>query len=158
MDCHCFMCPAVQENPLQESPEDRSYHVVITAQGAATHWQARVGHYWYLKVRKRFLQPTLCAFECQCRVCCTSRQNERVGRHVDTQSPVAGDAVCGLMCILCCLAAAQTVTLARLCTSTAASDGGVRISVLPAAVSVQGLLATPPLLQQQHSPLACVLP
>jgi hypothetical protein len=31
--------------------EAEPYHVVISAQGAATHWQARVHHYWYLKTR-----------------------------------------------------------------------------------------------------------
>ena len=55
MDCHCFLCPAVQETTVQAPPEDRSYHVVITAQGSATHWQARVGYYWYLKVRSSSL-------------------------------------------------------------------------------------------------------
>eukprot|EP00891_Asterochloris_glomerata_P002540 jgi/Astpho2/2540/e_gw1.00048.41.1_t len=50
--------PAQQEAP--ESPEDRSYHVVITAQGSATHWQARVGYYWYLKVRKQCREAGPC--------------------------------------------------------------------------------------------------
>lgn len=30
---------------------ERRYHVVITAQGSAVHWQARVHYYWYKKVR-----------------------------------------------------------------------------------------------------------
>ena len=45
---------------MQESPEDRSYHVVITAQGSATHWQARVGYYWYLKVGSSSLCNPYC--------------------------------------------------------------------------------------------------
>ena len=45
---------------MQESPEDRSYHVVITAQGSATHWQARVGYYWYLKVGSSSLCKQYC--------------------------------------------------------------------------------------------------
>lgn len=40
-------------NALQDSSEDRSYHTVITAQGSATHWQARVHYYWFKKVRMR---------------------------------------------------------------------------------------------------------
>ena len=59
---------------MQESPEDRSYHVVITAQGSATHWQARVGYYWYLKVGSTSLCGPYCVAECECRVCCSSRQ------------------------------------------------------------------------------------
>ena len=35
---------------MQEEEGDRRYHVVITAQGTATHWQARVHYYWYKKV------------------------------------------------------------------------------------------------------------
>ena len=30
---------------------ERKYHVVITAQGTAVHWQARVHYYWYRKAR-----------------------------------------------------------------------------------------------------------
>ena len=30
----------------RNAAEDRSFHVVVTAQGAATHWQARVHYYW----------------------------------------------------------------------------------------------------------------
>lgn len=48
--------PAPQEGSTDTSlPEedggDRRYHVVITAQGTATHWQARVHYYWYKKVK-----------------------------------------------------------------------------------------------------------
>ena len=32
---------------------DRTYHVVISAQGGATHWQSRIHYYWYLKTRKQ---------------------------------------------------------------------------------------------------------
>ena len=35
---------------VQEDAGDRQYHIVITAQGTATHWQARVHYYWYKKV------------------------------------------------------------------------------------------------------------
>jgi len=35
---------------MQEEEVDRRYHIIITAQGAATHWQARVHYYWYKKV------------------------------------------------------------------------------------------------------------
>lgn len=34
-----------------EKEADRRYHIVITAQGAATHWQARVHYYWYKKIK-----------------------------------------------------------------------------------------------------------
>lgn len=37
----------------EQSGEDRSYHVIISAQGEATHWQSRIHYYWYLKVRKQ---------------------------------------------------------------------------------------------------------
>ena len=30
---------------------ERRYHVVITAQGSAVHWQSRVHYYWYLRTR-----------------------------------------------------------------------------------------------------------
>ena len=30
---------------------ERRYHIVITAQGTAVHWQSRVHYYWYRKVR-----------------------------------------------------------------------------------------------------------
>ena len=36
---------------LQVGGAERRYHVVITAQGSAVHWQARVHYYWYRKVR-----------------------------------------------------------------------------------------------------------
>lgn len=32
---------------------ERRYHVVITAQGSAVHWQARVHYYWYKKTRQQ---------------------------------------------------------------------------------------------------------
>ena len=38
---------------MQEDEGERRYHIVITAQGSATHWQARVHYYWYKKVRLR---------------------------------------------------------------------------------------------------------
>jgi hydroxyproline O-arabinosyltransferase len=40
------------EDP-KESPEERKYHVVITAQGSAVHWQSRVHYYWFLKIKTR---------------------------------------------------------------------------------------------------------
>ena len=36
---------------LQVGGGERRYHVVITAQGSAVHWQSRVHYYWYLRVR-----------------------------------------------------------------------------------------------------------
>lgn len=30
---------------------EHRYHIVITAQGTAVHWQSRVHYYWYRKVR-----------------------------------------------------------------------------------------------------------
>ncbi len=39
---------------MQKEEVDRRYHIVITAQGAATHWQARVHYYWYKKVSLAF--------------------------------------------------------------------------------------------------------
>ena len=38
--------------PRQETSEDRKFHTVITAEGAAVHWQARVHYYWFLKTKK----------------------------------------------------------------------------------------------------------
>ncbi len=35
----------------QVGGSERRYHVVITAQGSAVHWQARVHYYWYKKIR-----------------------------------------------------------------------------------------------------------
>lgn len=32
---------------------DRTYHIVITAQGTAVHWQSRVHYYWYRKIKKQ---------------------------------------------------------------------------------------------------------
>jgi hypothetical protein len=37
----------------QGGSEDRRFHVVITAAGSATHWQSRVGYYWFKKVKKQ---------------------------------------------------------------------------------------------------------
>ncbi|CAL8466227.1 g5763 [Coccomyxa elongata] len=41
----------VEDDPKQVGGSERRYHVVITAQGSAVHWQARVHYYWYKKVR-----------------------------------------------------------------------------------------------------------
>ncbi|KAK9823561.1 hypothetical protein WJX72_003781 [[Myrmecia] bisecta] len=35
----------------QETSDERRYHTVITAQGTAVHWQARVHYYWFLKIK-----------------------------------------------------------------------------------------------------------
>ncbi len=35
----------------QDPSEDRSFHIVITAEGSAVHWQARVHYYWYKKIK-----------------------------------------------------------------------------------------------------------
>ena len=32
--------------PPQDPSEDRRFHIVITAQGSAVHWQSRVHYYW----------------------------------------------------------------------------------------------------------------
>ena len=40
--------------------DDRTYHVVISAQGPATHWQSRVHYYWYLKTRKQCQEQGKC--------------------------------------------------------------------------------------------------
>lgn len=44
--------PAATHADTQDPNEDRHFHVVITAQGTAVHWQSRVGYYWYLKTKK----------------------------------------------------------------------------------------------------------
>eukprot|EP00887_Chlorella_sp_A99_P000442 scaffold17.g442.t1 len=41
------------EKTVGDPSEDRTYHVVITAQGTAVHWQSRVHYYWFKKVRKQ---------------------------------------------------------------------------------------------------------
>ena len=33
--------------------EDRTYHIVVSAQGTATHWQSRIHYYWYKKIKKQ---------------------------------------------------------------------------------------------------------
>ncbi len=43
---------SVRKPVMGKSDEDRSYHVIISAQGTATHWQSRIHYYWYLRVRK----------------------------------------------------------------------------------------------------------
>lgn len=40
------------EDTLVDPTDDRKFHIVITAQGAATHWQSRVHYYWYKKILK----------------------------------------------------------------------------------------------------------
>jgi hydroxyproline O-arabinosyltransferase len=41
------------KTPVQSATGgDRKYHVVITAQGPAVHWQSRVCYYWYKKIKK----------------------------------------------------------------------------------------------------------
>lgn len=37
----------------QSENKDRSYHIVVSAQGLATHWQARIHYYWYKKIKKQ---------------------------------------------------------------------------------------------------------
>lgn len=46
------MCAEGERN-AQVGGGERRYHVVITAQGPATHWQARVHYYWYRKVQRQ---------------------------------------------------------------------------------------------------------
>ncbi|KAL4519320.1 hypothetical protein Ndes2526A_g00413 [Nannochloris sp. 'desiccata'] len=44
----------VEENgDIVDPTDDRKYHIVITAQGPATHWQSRVHYYWYKKTLKK---------------------------------------------------------------------------------------------------------
>lgn len=38
---------------LQDPNDDRKYHIVVSAQGSAVHWQSRVHYYWYKKMKKR---------------------------------------------------------------------------------------------------------
>lgn len=35
------------------SQGDRSYHIVVSAQGTATHWQSRIHYYWYKKIKQQ---------------------------------------------------------------------------------------------------------
>eukprot|EP00889_Picochlorum_renovo_P007333 jgi/Picre1/34363/NNA_001834.t1 len=37
----------------QHHGEDRTYHIVVSAQGTATHWQSRIHYYWYKKIKKQ---------------------------------------------------------------------------------------------------------
>lgn len=37
----------------QHQGEDRTYHIVVSAQGTATHWQSRIHYYWYKKIKKQ---------------------------------------------------------------------------------------------------------
>lgn len=37
----------------RDPSEDRKYHIVISAQGPATHWQSRVHYYWYKKIKRQ---------------------------------------------------------------------------------------------------------
>lgn len=41
------------DNTDVDPNEDRRYHVVISAQGSATHWQSRVHYYWYKKIKMK---------------------------------------------------------------------------------------------------------
>ena len=36
---------------MQVGGAERRYHIVISAQGPAVHWQARVHYYWYKKIK-----------------------------------------------------------------------------------------------------------
>ncbi|KAK2079342.1 hypothetical protein QBZ16_003033 [Prototheca wickerhamii] len=49
-----IISPALSGADLAAEAEgDRSFHTVITAQGAPTHWQSRVGYYWFLKTKRQ---------------------------------------------------------------------------------------------------------
>lgn len=39
-----------------ESPSQRKYHYIITAQNFATHWQARVNYYWWRALKAQCVQ------------------------------------------------------------------------------------------------------
>ncbi|GAB4823622.1 hypothetical protein N2152v2_010668 [Parachlorella kessleri] len=47
-----FMVSPEDAKQLPVDPsDDRRYHIVITAQGSAVHWQSRVAFYWYKKTK-----------------------------------------------------------------------------------------------------------
>ena len=48
--CNSLSTGQIWSDWMQDSSEDRSFHTVITAQGTATHWQARIHYYWFKKV------------------------------------------------------------------------------------------------------------
>lgn len=54
---------SVDGDGTTEPPEERKYHIVISAQGSATHWQSRVHYYWYKKIKKQC--ETELGSECQ---------------------------------------------------------------------------------------------
>mmetsp|Transcript_21179 Transcript_21179/g.63737 ORF Transcript_21179/g.63737 Transcript_21179/m.63737 type:complete len:583 (-) Transcript_21179:106-1854(-) len=43
----------VEQQEPEDLNEDRSFHTIITAEGAATHWQSRIHYYWFSKIRAR---------------------------------------------------------------------------------------------------------
>lgn len=43
----------ISSETVEDSSADRSYHIVVSAQGTATHWQSRVHYYWYKKIKKQ---------------------------------------------------------------------------------------------------------
>ena len=52
---HTHTHPRADDNAavVQETSEQRRYHVVVTAAGSATHWQSRVHYYWFKKIKKQ---------------------------------------------------------------------------------------------------------
>jgi len=58
--------------------EDRSYHVVISAQGAATHWQSRVHYYWYKKIKRQCRKEGKCDMGGFTRILHTGKADELV--------------------------------------------------------------------------------
>ncbi|EIE23811.1 hypothetical protein COCSUDRAFT_47447 [Coccomyxa subellipsoidea C-169] len=47
---------SMDDDPKQVGGGERRYHVVVTAQGSAVHWQARVHYYWYVKTRAQCVE------------------------------------------------------------------------------------------------------
>ena len=58
--------------------EDRSYHVVISAQGPATHWQSRVHYYWYKKMKNQCKKEAKCDMGGFTRILHTGKPDELV--------------------------------------------------------------------------------
>lgn len=51
---------AEEEMAAQDPAEDRTFHTVITADGSATHWQSRVGYYFFQKTKKACIARGRC--------------------------------------------------------------------------------------------------
>ena len=49
-----------EEDVAMDPNEDRTFHVVISAQGSATHWQSRIHYYFYKKIKKQCAKNGKC--------------------------------------------------------------------------------------------------